>query len=126
MVVASNLNFRGDRAYPLSPSTNPPSSDTATAGSRIQKLTKVAQDFEGVLLSTWLQEVQKNSLDPSGSDLDSGSGTLQSLGTQAVAQAIAQRGGLGIARMIVDHYRHAVDGRSEITPSKEGQGRVGR
>jgi len=74
------------------------------AVSRIQKLTKAAQEFEGVLLSTLLEEFQKSSLDPSGGSQGAGSETLRSLGTQAVAQALAARGGLGIARMIVHHF----------------------
>ena len=71
---------------------------------RLQKLTKVAQEFEGILLSSWLEEAQKSSLDSSDASQDAGSETLRSLGTQAVAQALAQRGGLGIARMIVHHF----------------------
>jgi Rod binding domain-containing protein len=86
--------------------------DKAEPGSRLQKLSKAAQDFEGVLLSSWLEEAQKSSLNPSDADLDSGSETIRSLGTQAVAQALAERGGLGIARMIVDHFRDAVGGAS--------------
>jgi len=78
--------------------------EQAPAGSRIQKLTKAAQEFEGVLLSTLLEEFQKSSLDPSGASQGAGSETLRSLGTQAVAQALAARGGLGIARMIVHHF----------------------
>jgi Rod binding domain-containing protein len=70
----------------------------------MQKLTKVAQEFEGILLSSLLEEVQKGTLDPSDASLGAGSETLRSLGTQAVAQALAQRGGLGIARMIVHHF----------------------
>jgi Rod binding domain-containing protein len=74
------------------------------AGSRIQKLTKAAQEFEGVLLTALLEEFQKSSLDPSDASQGAGSETLRSLGTQAVAQALAARGGLGIARMIVHHF----------------------
>jgi Rod binding domain-containing protein len=74
--------------------------------SQLQKLKKAAQEFEGVLLSSWLEEMQKSSLDSSGSGQEAGAETLRSLGTQAVAQALAQRGGLGIARMIVHHFRH--------------------
>ncbi len=76
------------------------------AGDRMQKLTKVAKQFEGVLLSTLLEEVQKGTLDPSDAGLGAGSETLRSLGTEAVAEAIAQKGGLGIARMIVNHFRY--------------------
>jgi len=76
----------------------------APSGTSIQKLRKAAQEFEGVLLSTLLEEFQKGSLDPSGASQGAGSETLRSLGTQAVAQALAARGGLGIARMIVHHF----------------------
>lgn len=69
-----------------------------------QTLKKAAEDFEGVLLSAWLEEIQKSSLDPSGAAQDPGAETLRSMGTQAVAHALAQRGGLGIAHMIVQHY----------------------
>jgi len=79
-------------------------------GSQMQKLKKAAQEFEGVLLSTWLEEMQRGSLDSSGTAQGAGAETLRSLGTQAVAQALAQRGGLGIARMIVHHFRNAVGG----------------
>jgi Rod binding domain-containing protein len=75
----------------------------------MQKLTKVAKQFEGVLLSTLLQEVQKGTLDPSDAGLGAGSDTLRSLGTEAVAEAIAQKGGLGIARMIVNHFRYLAE-----------------
>jgi len=87
--------------------------EEAEPGSRLQKLTKAAQEFEGVLLSSWLEEVQKSSLDSSEADLGGGSETLRSLATQAVALALAQRGGLGIARMIVHHFRHVVGGGQE-------------
>lgn len=78
----------------------------------MQKLTKAARDFEGILISSLLEEFQKDTLDPSEGGLGAGSETLRSLGTQAVGQAIAQRGGLGIARMIVNHFRYWADGKS--------------
>jgi Rod binding domain-containing protein len=106
MVVASHLNHGGAPVQPLYATATPSGlqAEKAQAGSRIQKLTRVAQEFEGILLSSWLEEVQKDSLDPSGVSLGAGSETLRSLGTQAVAQALAQRGGVGIARMIVRHF----------------------
>jgi len=78
-------------------------------GSRMQKLNTVAKQFEGVLLASLLQEVQKGSLDSSEGGLGPGSETLRSLGTEAVAQALAQKGGLGIARMIVNHFHYLAD-----------------
>jgi len=106
MVVAPNLD-QGGASVQLPHATVTSSglqAEKANAGSRIQKLTKVAQEFEGILLSSWLEEVQKGSLDSSEASLGAGSETLRSLGTQAVAQALAQRGGVGIARMIVGHF----------------------
>ena len=73
------------------------------------KLTRVAKQFEGVLLASLLQEVQKGALDSSEGGLGAGSETLRSLGTEAVAQALAQKGGLGIARMIVRHFHYLED-----------------
>lgn len=78
--------------------------EKANPGFQIQKLKKAAQEFEGVLLSSWLEEMQKNSLDSSDTGQEAGAETLRSLGTQAVALALAQRGGLGIAQMIVHHF----------------------
>jgi Rod binding domain-containing protein len=88
----------------------------ADASSRIQKLKKVAQDFEGILLASLLNEAQKGSLDPSQASLGAGSETLRSLGTQAVAQALAERGGVGIARMIIHHFSPKLQGQGLPTP----------
>jgi Rod binding domain-containing protein len=106
MAVSLNLDPSGGSAQRLHPAGNSSGQEVekANPGSRIRKLTKAAQEFEGILLSTWLEEVQKSSLDPSDAGQEAGSETLRSLGTQAVAQALAQRGGLGIARMIVHHF----------------------
>jgi len=112
MVASMSLNPCGAQSQTkcLSARSSPIGGERPTTEFRLQKLTKAAQEFEGVLLSSWLQEMLKSSLDPSDAAQDAGSGTLRSLGTQAVAQALAQRGGLGIARMIVHHFRHAAGG----------------
>lgn len=52
---------------------------------------------------------QKGTLDPSDAGLGAGSETRRSLGTEVVAEAIAQKRGLGIARMIVNHFRYLAD-----------------
>ena len=106
MEVSTILTSAGDRAqgfYAAVNSSHPPAGKVEP-GSRLQKLTKAAQEFEGVLLSSWLEEVQKSSLDSSDTGQGAGAETIRSLGTQAVALALAQRGGLGIAQMIVHHF----------------------
>ena len=106
MLSEAYSTHSGIQLQPLQPAASGAASKVggATPNSRSQKLTKVAQEFEGILLSSLLDEIQKGTLDPSQSSLGAGSETLRSLGTQAVAQALAQRGGLGIAKMIVRHF----------------------
>ncbi len=111
MTIPSNSYSVGMPALSVSASSDRIANlaGTPDAGSRMQKLTKVAKQFEGILLSTLLQEIQKGTLDPSDAGLGAGSDTLRSLGTEAVAEAIAQKGGLGIARMIVNHFRYLAE-----------------
>jgi Rod binding domain-containing protein len=107
--MITSLHSGGTPGLALQTASGPASEPEPSPGSRMQKLTKVAQQFEGVLLSSLLQEVQKGMVDSSAGGLGAGSDTLQSLGTQAVAQALAQKGGLGIAKMIVRHFHYLAD-----------------
>jgi Rod binding domain-containing protein len=112
MEVSPSLNATGSpiqRSYTTVNSFHV-EAEKANPGSQIQKLKKAAQEFEGVLLSSWLEEMQKSSLAPSGTGQEAGAETLRSLGSQAVGLALAQRGGLGIAQMIVHHFRGVVGG----------------
>jgi len=114
MTTPLSLHAVGTSDASLRTTVNPPANGVGLtdANSKLLKLTRVAKQFEGILLTSLLQEVQKGTLDPSDAGLGAGSETLRSLGTEAVAQALAQRGGLGIARMIVNHYRYLADGES--------------
>jgi len=111
MTTPSSLHSGGTPALPLRTTSGPAINPAAEPkpGSRMQKLTKVAKQFEGVLLSSLLQEVQTGSLDSADGALAAGSETLRSLGTEAVAQALAQKGGMGIAKMIVNHFHYLSD-----------------
>lgn len=111
MITASSLQSGGMPALPLHATLGPATSPAGepSPGSRMQKLTRVAKQFEGVLLTSLLQEVEKGALDSSDGGLGGGSETLRSLGTEAVAQALAQKGGLGIARMIIRHFQYLAD-----------------
>jgi len=64
------------------------------------KAKKAAQDFEGILLSSLLEPLQKSF----SGDGESGSGDYGFMGTQALASAIAARGGIGIARLILNSW----------------------
>ena len=80
------------------------SAGPATAASvQPARLANAAQEFEGILLSTWLEKLQESF---AGQDdgSDPAHGTLASMGTEAIASALAARGGIGIAKMLVQHF----------------------
>ncbi len=68
------------------------------------KLERAAHQFEAALLGELLKPLREPSAfsDKSGDDDDSGSqGSMRSYGTEAVAQALSERGGVGIARLVM-------------------------
>lgn len=69
------------------------------------KAEKAAHDFEAVLLTSLLDSLQKTFAGTSDDD-PSGSGNYALMGTQALASAMSSRGGIGIARLILQQWRH--------------------
>lgn len=84
-----------------------------------RRLCKAARDFEGILLSAWWQQMQKSF--PGGSDTEpeAGSDTLSSLAIQSMSSALACRGGLGIAQMLIHRLEPCLHGDGT---SRRGQG----
>jgi flagellar protein FlgJ len=81
------------------------------------RLKSAAHEFEASLMQEFLKPLQHDALfseDKGGdSDEDDGSnGSLMSLGSQAMAKALSERGGFGIATKILDHFRSAPGGAS--------------
>ena len=79
--------------------TNLASSPNTPDAAKRQKLEKSAQDFEGLLLGTlWksMGDDMKDSFegDPAG-------GSFLDMGLQAVGNAMAKSGGIGIGRMLL-------------------------
>ena len=73
----------------------------------LKKLDKAATDFEAILLGQWLSQAQHSFSSVPGSEEeheDPGHDQWQSLGMQELGKAIAKAGGLGIAKMIRQHY----------------------
>lgn len=68
------------------------------------KAEKAACDFEAILLSSLLESLQKTFAGIPEDDA-SGSSNYAVMGTQALASAIAARGGIGIAQMILQQWR---------------------
>lgn len=66
------------------------------------KSKKAAVDFEAILLTSLFDSLQRSfSFDPQ--DLAPGASDYRSMGTQALAHAVSEGGGIGIARLILCH-----------------------
>lgn len=79
------------------------------------KLKSAAHEFEASLMQELLKPLQEDPLfadDKSdgiggagyGNDSEGSSGALMSFGSEALAKAISERGGFGIATKILDHF----------------------
>ena|ERR1700759_3005635 len=70
-----------------------------TAEAKRKKLEKSAQDFEGLLLGTLWKSMGEDMKD--SFDGDSAGSSYLDMGLQAVGNAMAKTGGIGIARMML-------------------------
>lgn len=77
---------------------------TPTVAPSKSKAEKAACDFEAILLGSLLESLQKTFAGIPGDD-PSGSSNYAVMGTQALASAMAARGGIGIAQMILQQWR---------------------
>jgi Rod binding domain-containing protein len=75
----------------------------AAANPALIKGEKAAREFEAQLIGTVLQSFEKSFAALPGQNDMAGDDNYNYLGTQALATAIADGGGFGIARMISEH-----------------------
>jgi len=78
-------------------------SSSAVNTNQDAKIDKSAQDFEAMLLGTWLQQAEQSFATVPGADGDEDGAQreqMMSLGVQSLAQSMAASGGIGIAKMI--------------------------
>jgi len=80
------------------PTANPAAASPESEAS--SKLKKAAREFESILLQSWLEKMNQSFVGASESQ-DAAHDTVSSLGTQALASALALRGGIGIASMLL-------------------------
>ena len=64
---------------------------------------KAAREFEATLVASLLQSMEKSFSDLPGGEGQAGADDYSYLGTQALADGIANHGGFGIAALIVRH-----------------------
>ena len=80
---------------PVSPPA-PANTQSPLSGPQLEKLKKGAREFEAMLVAQLWKGYQTENPDAEGS-----SKTLTDIGTQALAQGVAARGGLGFAKMVL-------------------------
>ena len=76
------------------------------------KIEKSAQEFESMLLSTWLQQAESSMATVPGAEDDedaAGRDQMMSLGVQSLANSMAASGGIGIGKMIAKALHQAAD-----------------
>jgi Rod binding domain-containing protein len=103
--------------------------NTIKASNDDAKIDKSAQEFESMLLSTWLQQAEHSMATVPGADDpndDSGGQRDQilSLGVQSLSTALAASGGIGIGKMIA-HALHAVANKEQTSEGNATKGVAG-
>jgi flagellar protein FlgJ len=93
----NNISLSGLSATPEAPQQNP-------------RLASAAHEFEASLMKEFLQPLQHDSLfaEEGAKDDESSGGSaeaLMSYGAEAMAKAISEHGGFGIAQKILDHFK---------------------
>lgn len=76
---------------------------TPEDGKDTARIRKGAEEFEAMLLGSWLRDAEQSFATVPGSDDDedaAGRDQMMSLGVQTLAQSMAASGGIGIAAMI--------------------------
>lgn len=82
-----------------------------------QKLEKSAQDFEGLLLGTLWKSMGEDMKD--SFEGDSAGSSFLDMGLQAVGNAMAKNGGIGIGRMILKKLeKEPSDGENKVHTPK--------
>lgn len=86
---------------------------TVAASAPVQhsrKTIEEATEFESILIGQCLEKLQQSFVGVGeDAEADPGQSTLSGLGTTALAQGLSQRGGLGIAQMLLRHLPPDID-----------------
>jgi Rod binding domain-containing protein len=78
------------------------------------KVQQAAREFESILLTQWLEQARQSLAAAPGGDeedpADPGGEQMLSLGMQSLAAAVTKSGGIGIARLLIDHLENQSGG----------------
>jgi Rod binding domain-containing protein len=72
----------------------------------VQKVVEAAQEFEAVMLESFLRPLEESFSSLPGGDDSMGMSGYRDMVTQAMASAIAKAGGFGLADMVVRNLLH--------------------
>lgn len=86
-------------------------SSSPNSSSNDAKIDKGSQQFEAILMGTWLKEAEQSfgSVPGGDDDQDAGGAQMMSLGVQSLATSLAASGGIGIGKMIANAMHAKVD-----------------
>jgi Rod binding domain-containing protein len=79
------------------------SPDLTTPAAVLERGAKAAREFEAQLIGSLLESMEKTFAALPGEDSVTGADSYNYLATHALAEALAARGGFGIAAMIAPH-----------------------
>ena len=94
-----------------------PVNSSTTEGNHAAKMVRAAHQFEAVLLNSLLGSLQHSFSSIGGKKADSESTNYDYVGMQALASALAARGGIGIADRIVASLRQHENGSNLSHPN---------
>jgi Rod binding domain-containing protein len=77
------------------------SASTSVETERKSRLKKAAGEFEAQMMSELLKPMQSDPLFAESEDANGSSATIQGMATQALGQAMAAQGGIGIAAKVM-------------------------
>lgn len=97
-----NITLASASIPPLA--ANPPAAKPFLTRDAV-KNEKAARDFEAMLLAPLLDSLQKTFAGTSGDAKTPGASDYRLMATQALAQSIVARGGIGIAQLVLDHLQ---------------------
>jgi len=80
-----------------------------------RKLRRAAQEFESILIAAWWKSASR-SFSGLADEEEGGMQAFRDFGLEAMSLAIAQAGGLGIGRMMLEHLEKGCVIRSELFP----------
>jgi Rod binding domain-containing protein len=101
-IILMNIT-RASTSTPLPTASLPDAK--ALSRNDVRKNEKAARDFEALLLTPVLDALQKTFAGDSEDSKSPGASDYRALGTQALAQSIADRGGIGIGKLILRHLQ---------------------